>query len=135
MYVIFLTSKILSYAAGLVRDSRWMGFLLCGWVAAALWFRCFPNWNGKCGTGWRLPASVWGPTFVCLFVCLFVCSLIFIVFWYLATHKYTRYNQSKSNLNHCLAPVFFQIYQYSLILLPGIRSETYIKFFFVIVLS
>ena len=37
-----------------------MGFLLCGWVAAALWFWCCPGWDGACGIGWWLPVSVVG---------------------------------------------------------------------------
>ena len=85
-----------NYPSVRVRDGGGMGFLLCGWVAAALCFQRCPDWDGTCGIGRRLPVGGVGPP-----------SLY-------------------------LAPVSFK-FKYSLILLPGIRCETDIKFSFVVI--
>ena len=54
--------SISNHISARVRDSGEMGFLLRGWVAAALWFRHCPDWDGLVALGGGRPSTGWGPS-------------------------------------------------------------------------
>ena len=40
-----------------------LGFLLCGWVAAAIWYQRYPVWGSACCIWWRLFVGALGSSF------------------------------------------------------------------------